>query len=226
MSNIDPVQFIVPEETPGSGAMLILRDGNAFRMILKVTPINIDHVDDEELGARLVAWGNLLDSLDETFPIQIMLHATLLDPDMYFRPLVAHLNAPSTTPEIKRNIKDHLSYVSDMIRRNNQLERSTFIVVPFGGVESPSRERLGDQIPVVKVIDGIGQGVTYAAKSSPTEDMIDQARKQLELRVNRIQTGLRRFGASAYPLNESEVLALLYEQYRERQAMNQRHRLQ
>jgi len=223
-----PVLEIIPEDAPatvdrpGSGAILVMKDGS-FRMVLRTGAVNFDLKGDQEQQAIIFGFGELLSGLDTTFPIQILCHSKRLDPQVYLRQFEARLRDPDTPDIVRRLIRDRIDHFQDQVRTSNMLQREFFMIIPWEGVAEPQIERHGDQIPLFRLVKALSANAESKIERRPEPDQVAVARQQLDLRAYQIESALERLSVRGVRrLGEDEVLILLDEMYNPSQAERRR----
>lgn len=206
-----PVHSLIPEQRPGDGAILLMKDGS-FRMILASGAVNFDMKSQTERGGLTFAFGAMVNSLDVDFPIEIVSHSKMLDIDAYVRQF-DHRLEPSQAPEsIRQLIADHTEHFESTVKSNKLLQRELYITVPWKGVRGPVQRGVLDEIPLAAIFKAISRKAeTMGVESEPPSDLeIATARQQLEIRSDQILVRLGQMGLEGYALNEEEVRRLLY----------------
>lgn len=211
--NVASVHQLVPLQSM-FGNMLVLKDGS-YRMILRVGAVNFDLRGPHEQMMILNTFGEMLNTLQIDFPLQIFLHSAYLDTEAYTREYRERLLDPSVGPAMREVIEDHIQYFSEQARENYLLDRSYFVVVSYydqnivpqgdGGVaqDMPLGGFLG------RIMDSSDKEKTYATKRRDME----KASIQLQNRCGLVASQLSRLGIQAQLLDELAVLRLLRSLY-------------
>src|ERR1039458_10131240 len=123
-----PVGAVLPEERPGDGAMLVMKNGS-FRMIIHCGAVNFDMKSPPEQAAITYAFGALVNSLAVDNPLQIVAHSKRLDVDAYARQYAGRLSSENTPPQIRRLIRAHTEHFEEHVKQNNLLQREFYVVL-------------------------------------------------------------------------------------------------
>lgn len=211
--NIASVHQLVPLQSM-FGNMLVLKDGS-YRMILKVGAVNFDLRGEREQSMLLNTFGEMLNTLQVDFPLQILLHSAYLDTEAYIRDYRERLMDPSVPPAIRAVIEDHITYFVEQARDNYLLDRSYFVVVSYydqsnipqgdGGVAQDMP--LGGLLS--RIMDSSDKEKIHLSKRRDME----KARIQLQNRCGLVASQLSRLGIHSQLLEELAVLRLLRSLY-------------
>jgi len=211
--NVASVHQLVPLQSM-FGNMMVLKDGS-YRMILRVGAVNFDLRGPREQSMMLNTFGEMLNTLQVDFPLQIFLHSAYMDTEAYMRDYRERLLDPSVSPSMRLVIEDHINYFAEQARNNYLLDRSYFVVVSYydqdnipqgdGGVaqDMPLGGMLG------RIMDSSDKEKTQHAKRRDME----KARIQIQNRCGLVASQLGRLGIQAQVLDELAVLRLLRSLY-------------
>lgn len=205
-----PVEALLPEDEPGAGAILIMRDAS-YRMIISSTSVNFDLKSPEERMALTAAFGGLVDSLREDFPLQIVSHSKILDLGAYAEQFNVRLSDSRVSEQKKRMIRSHLEHFSHYARRNKLMRREIYVVVPFKAAQGPLEKKTADDIPGSGILKHLTKKIEGSIQvDKPSDQDIARARQQLELRSDQVLARLRQIKVEGTRLDEDEVKNLLY----------------
>jgi hypothetical protein len=206
-----PVHSIIPEQRPGTGAILVMRDGS-FRMIIRSGAVNFDMKSQAERGGLTFAFGAMVNSLEVEFPIEIVSHSKMLDIDAYVRQFEPHLQNDRTPDAIRRLISEHKQHFETTVKSNKLLQREIYIAVPWKGVRGPVSRGVLDEVPLAPVFKALSRKAeSMAVENEPPSDLeIATARQQLEIRSDQIVLRLSQMGIIGRRLGEDDVRRLLY----------------
>lgn len=209
--NLVPVHSLIPEQRPGDGAVLLMKDGS-FRMILSSGAVNFDMKSQAERGGLTFAFGAMVNSLEVDFPIEIVSHSKLLDIDAYVRQFENRVQSNQTPEAIQHMIQDHVQHFEQTVKSNKLLQREIFVTIPWKGVRGPVQRGVVDEIPLASIFRAISRkAAAIAVNEEPPSDLeIATARQQLEIRSDQVISRLSQMGLGAYKLDEEDVRRLLY----------------
>jgi hypothetical protein len=212
-SELVPVRAVLPAQRPEAGAVLVMRDGS-FRMIIRSGAVNFDMKSPAEQGGLTFAFGELVNSLEVDFPLQIVSHSKLLDIDAYVRQYEQRLANERTPPQIRRLIQAHKEHFENQVKTNKLLQREIYVVVPWKGTDGPVEKSITDDIPFAGLLKVVTRNLERKlTQRAPTDLEIATARQQLELRSDQVLERLEQMGIWGRRLDEDEVRRLLYSLY-------------
>lgn len=211
--NVASVLDLVPMQQL-FGSMLVLRDGS-YRMIMRVGAVNFELKSPREQMMILHTFGELLNTLQVDFPLQLLLHSTHMDTEAYLRDYRARLLEPNLTPEMRSVINDHIEFFQEQARDNYLLDRSYFVVVPY---YDRGRAPTGEGGAAAEM--PLGGMLSRFMDSSETEEKrqiqrrdMEKARIQLQNRCGLVAAQLGRLSIRASVLDDLAVMRLLHEMY-------------
>lgn len=208
-----PVKAVLPEHRPGSGALLLMRDGS-FRVVCRTGSVNFDMKAPLEQASITYAFGSMVNTLTPDFQLQIVSHSKRLDVDAYLRQFDQRLMSNRTPPQIRQLIQSHREHFETQVKQSNLLTREIYVVIPYKSLEKPYQRNVSDEIPLFGLFKALSRGVEKKLMvHDPTDLEITTARQQLELRTGRVADRLADAGIYCHPLDENEVKRLLYEFY-------------
>lgn len=167
--------------------VVYLKDGSLRKVVL-VAGTNFDLKSEEEQQLILVAFQNLLNSLD--FPTQFNVHSRRLSVKSYLETLEKR-EQEETNGLLKTQIKDYRNFIASFTAENAIMEKSFLVVVPL---ESP-------------IISPIGKS-SRKDKTETTEENLIERLQKLNQRTDKVINGLRQIGLRAVALEDNELLEL------------------
>jgi type IV secretory pathway VirB4 component len=177
---------------------IILRDGN-LRQVLLCSSINFALKSEQEQNAIIYQYQNFLNSLN--FPIQILMQSKKLDLGKYLIKLTE--KAGSQSNELLRaQTLDYIDFIKRLINLANIMDKRFYIVIPY-------------MIPAkmnVNTLPGQNSQATLAS------DEFETYRKEIEQRVQVIESGLGGFGVRTAKLNTQQLVELMYGVYNPEEA--------
>lgn len=194
------------------GNMMVLKDGS-YRMIMRVGAVNFDLKGEREQMMILNTFGELLNTLQVDFPLQILLHSTHLDTEVYVRKYRERLQDPALSPQMREVIEDHIEYFEEQARSNYLLDRSYFVVVPYydRGRAPVSDGGVAAEMPLGGMLSRFVDSSSAEKKQEIQRRDMEKARIQLQNRCALIASQLARLSISAQVLDDLAVMRLLHE---------------
>lgn len=197
------------------GNVLVLKDGS-YRMIMKVGAVNFDLKSDREKSILLATFGEVLNTLQVDFPMQILLHSSHMDTEAYVREYRNRLLDSSISVPMRAVIEDHIAFFEEQARTNFLLDRGAFIVVPFWDRNAAPTGDGGaaqEALPLGGALSRFMDGSSGEKRNQKGRRDMEKARIQLENRCGLIAAGLGKLNIAAQVLDELAVMRLLAEMY-------------
>lgn len=187
--------------------VVILKDGSCA-MIMQLSSVNFDLLSEREQMALIYAYGGVLNSLN--FPIQIVIQSSVKDVSVYSNRL-KEAEAVEKNQLLRERISSYRQFIEEIVKKNNVLSKSFYIVVPFSllelGIQSVGKT-LG-----VKKPSGLPM-----AKSS----ILEKAKAKLEPKKEHIVRLFLRLGLEIRQLKTKELIQLFYRLYNEEVSHDQK----
>jgi type IV secretory pathway VirB4 component len=200
-----PVEDIIDD-------VVILKDGSAVS-ILRVSSVNFDLLSEKEQSALIMAYGGILNSLN--FPIQIIIKSETKDITSYMKRLIAAENK-QTNQLLKERINKYRKFIEDIVKRNDVLSKSFYVVVKFSSLELGIKSA-GKQGLIGLIKKSKDMGLPY-----PKNYILEKAKASLEPKKDHLIRLFSRLGLEISPLNNKELLDLFYKIYNPEVAENQK----
>lgn len=179
--------------------LLILKDG-ATALIITVSAMNFGLLAEEEQDAIIYSYAGLLNSLN--YPIQIVIKSQTKDVTSYLKLLDQELEI--ATSHTKREwIKKYRSFVANLIRERNVLDKKFYVVIPATALEM-------GLLPPSTVIPGVQQPDLSTVERSV---ILEKAREILEPKRDHLMAQFGRIGLNARQLTTQEIIQLFYLSY-------------
>jgi hypothetical protein len=196
------------------GNVLVLKDGS-YRMIMRVGAVNFDLKGEREQMMILHTFGEMLNTLQVDFPIQILLHSTQMDTESYLRSYRERLKEPALTDEMRAVIEDHIEYFQEQARSNYLLDRSYFVVIPYyDRSRAPvSDGNASESMPLGGMLSRFMDSSSAEQKQAIEKRDMEKARIQLQNRCGLVASQLSRLSITANVLDDLAVIRLLHEMY-------------
>lgn len=187
----------------------ILQDGN-LRQILLCSSINFSLKSEQEQNAIIFAYQNFLNSLN--FPLQILMQSKKLDLSRYLAKLDE--KAKSQTNELLRlQTLDYIDFIKRLINLANIMDKRFYVVIPFLIPPKVTPPKIPTKLPGTK--EQIVQPIL-------TPQEFETYKKELEQRVQVVQSGLGTIGIRSALLDTQQIIELLYAVYNPEEAAKEK----
>lgn len=178
--------------------LILLKDGSCA-MISSVSAVNFNLLSEKEQEAMIYAYGALLNSL--TFPIQIVVRSQKKNISSYLDLLKVQEAKKKDSPLLASMITSYKKFVSEMITKNNVLDKKFYIIILFSALEL-----------------GVTSTITSLVKSTkslpfPKEYILKKAKISLEPKKEHLIRLFNRIGLTIKQLETKEITKLFYEIY-------------
>jgi len=190
--------------------VVVLKDGN-LRQILLCSSINFSLKSEQEQNAIIFAYQNFLNSLN--FPVQILMQSKKLDLSRYLAKLDE--KAKRQKNELLRlQTLDYTDFVKRLINLANIMDKRFYIIIPF---------MVPPRVAVPKFSTKLGGG-REAKEVQPilTPEEFSKYKKELEQRVQVIESGLGTIGIRAAILSTQQIIELIYAVYNPEEAAKEK----
>ncbi len=178
--------------------LAILKDGS-MRAIILASSLNFALKSEDEQGAILTQFQDLLNSLD--FSIQIFIESRRLNIAPYIA-LLEERKKKQASDLMKIQTQEYIGFIKNFTDTTNIMTKSFFIVIPYSpallktGASSlslnPFKKKEGD------------------AARKKDDELFEESRAQLEERISVVEQGLTRCGIRVAQLGTEEVVELFY----------------
>lgn len=182
---------------------IILKDGN-LRQVLICSSINFALKSEQEQNAIVFQYQNFLNSL--SFPLQILMQSKKLDLGNYLTKLGEKANS-QTNELLRAQTLDYIDFIKRLINLANIMDKRFYVVVPY--MVPPKMEPLKN--PMQKDVSPI-----------LTADEFESYKKELQQRVQVIESGLGSIGIRTAVLNTQQLIELLYGVYNPEEASKEK----
>jgi len=178
---------------------VIILKNKGLRMVLMVSSLNFALKSEEEQSAILYQFQNFLNSLD--FSCQILVQSRRLNITGYLNKL-EKIEEKETDELLQIQIREYRKFIKQIISGGTIMQKTFYVVVPFSVAEIQ-----------------MTQGENKLLKiPSLTEELFQRAKTQLLQRVEFTSLGLRSCGLQAVPLNNLELIELLWALHHQEEA--------
>lgn len=185
---------------------VVLKDGH-LRQILLCSSINFSLKSEQEQNAIIFAYQNFLNSLD--FPIQILMQSKKLDLSNYLAKLEGRSNE-QTNELLRLQTTDYIEFIKRLINLANIMDKRFYVVVPY--LVPPKMVTANIPLPSK-------QATPHPVLS---EEEFNQYKKELEHRLQVIQSGLGSIGIRTALLSTQQIIELLYGVYNPEEASKEK----
>lgn len=202
MTNVASTQDHLDIEDIREGVVLLKNNGAAA--VISTTAVNFDLLSELEQDAMIAAYSQFLNSL--TFSIQVVIHSKKMDISTYVESLAAVENSQAN-PYLKEQIKSYRIYVSELISKNEVLDKKFYIVIPYQEITFNTQ---------TSIFDAFLGFLGMPPKKRPRVNrraLLEKARIQLEPKIDQIIKQLARVGLKARRLGTQELVELFYDIY-------------
>lgn len=183
--------------------LVILKSG-AVCAVLKTTAVNFDLLSEIEQDAIIAAFSMLLNSI--TFPVQVVLRSKSLDITKYLEK-VKHIEEKLNDPLLKKQAVSYRKFVQDIIKENEVLDKSFYVIISTGG-DLSFQGSSGPFDFVFKLFGGYDKRVNVNVNKS-----LQRAHTELLPKVDHVAKEFNRIGVRARQLNTQELVELYFDIY-------------
>ncbi len=176
--------------------LVVLKDGTVA-LVLETTAVNFDLLSEPEQDAKIMAFGQLLNSLTHSF--QILIRTKKLNISQYLD-YIKSFEDKQISAGLKRQVKIYLRFVQNLIIRNEVLDKKFYIVVPF-------------RAAIVTHTNPIKQAFGKKEKITNVDRILGQAKAYLYPKRDHIMKQLIRMGLQSHQLETKELVELFFEIY-------------
>lgn len=179
---------------------VIVLDDGSLRAVLIASSINFALKSGEEQQAVLMQFQSFLNSLD--FSVQFHIESRNLDIKPYIEDLKVQYDKQENDL-LKTQISEYIEFVRTFTEDTNVMQKTFFIVIPY------NRAVVNTSGGVLESIQGIF-GQSGKTKEEKANESFQQARNQLEQRIQIVRQGLVRTGVRVTQLGSEENIELFY----------------
>jgi hypothetical protein len=177
--------------------LVILKDGT-IALVLQTTSVNFDLLSEFEQDSKILAFSQMLNSL--THPTQIIIRTRKVDITGYLFFVKSFLNK-QIMPGLRRQINIYLKFIQNLITRNEVLDKTFYIIIPFRTL-------------MIQNINPLAQLKKKAEmQASYVERTLDQAKAYLYPKRDHVMKQLIRMGLQSHQLTTKELVELYYDIY-------------
>lgn len=111
--------------------IVLTKDGGAA-LVLRASALNFSLMSEKEQEAIIFAYSAFLNSL--SFPMQILVHSQKKDVTKYLN-FLHEEEGKQTNPQLKALIATYQTFVAQIVKKRNVLEKEFFLIIPFSPFE-------------------------------------------------------------------------------------------
>ncbi len=179
--------------------VVILKDGT-IRAVLMTSSINFALKSEDEQNSTISAYVGFLNSLD--FPIQIDVQSRRLQIEPYMNKLI-DLEKEQQNELLRVQIADYRAFVAELVDIGKIMTKRYYVVVPYDPISNTKKSFWSRFKEVIKP----------ALSLRLKEERFQQRKKELDLRVRHVQSGLSGVGLDVVQLDTQALIELYYNTY-------------
>lgn len=193
--------------------LVVLKNGGVAA-VLKTTAVNFDLLSEIEQDAIIAAFSMLLNSI--TFPVQIVLRSKKLDITKYLEK-VKRVEDKIADPLLKRQAASYRKFVQEIIKKNEVLDKSFYVVIPSSSATPLAQGQTGPFDFFIKLF-----GMNSKRVSVNVTKALEQAKTELMPKVDHVSKEFGRIGIKAKQLGVQELVELYFDIYNPSNVQGQR----
>jgi hypothetical protein len=179
--------------------VVVMKDGS-LRAVIATTAINMDLKSEDEQQAIVYNFQEFLASLD--FSFQIMVSSRKFNINPYVNSLKKRIKLEENLL-LKKQIKDYIDFVEELVRLSDIMSKMFYIVVPFYSFENKKTSLFG------KVLSITNKKRSLTQKHEDFETL----KNQLFQRADMINSFLPSLDINGVVLKTEELIELYYNSY-------------
>ncbi|MEA3357711.1 MAG: hypothetical protein U9Q67_04745 [Patescibacteria group bacterium] len=176
--------------------MLILKNG-VVSIVIQTNAVNFDLLSEPEQDAKIMAFGQLLNSVPHSF--QIFIRTKKINIRNYIDYIKSFQNK-QLSAGLKRQMAIYLEFVQKLIIRNEILDKNFYIIIPYIAA-------------VITKTDPMKQLFGKEEKITNLERIVEQGKAYLYPKRDHVMKQLARMGIKSHQLSNEELTELLFEIY-------------
>lgn len=187
--------------------MVLMKDGT-LRQILLVSSLNFDLKTDQEQGAIIQGYIQMLNGL--TFPLQVVIQSRRLNISDYLDRL-KEVERDQQNELLRMQTLEYRQYVSELVEIADIMSKRFFVVVPYSTHKSGVKSfwvRVKELFQPARVI-------------KIQEKQLEKYREELDRRVDLVRSGLESIGLKTELLDTQALIELMYESYNPHASSNE-----
>jgi len=194
--------------------LVILKNGGAA-LVIETSAVNFNLLSEKEQDAMIQAFGSLLNSL--SFSAQIVIRSKRIDISEYLE-MLRDLGNKERNSKLQKRITSYHDFIQELITKNEILDKSFYMVIPFKEVGLMPRGG-----PFNWIAQLLGKPEKRVRVDIPK--VLQRAKTQLEPKKDHLIKELARVGVKARVLRTRELVELFFDLYNAETAHEQRPRI-
>ncbi len=179
--------------------VVALKDGT-LRAVLLTSSINFSLKSDDEQNATISSYVGFLNSLD--FPIQIAIQSRKLQIEPYMNKLI-DIEKEQQNELLRVQIADYRAFVAELVDIGKIMTKRYYVIVPYDPLSNNKKSFWARFKEMIKP----------AFSLRLKEERFQQRKKELDLRVRHVQSGLGGVGLDVAQLDTQSLIELYYNTY-------------
>lgn len=190
----------------------IVMKGGALRQVLISGGTNFALKSETEQNIITEAYQNFLNGIN--FPLQIIVHSRKINIERYLEKLDER-RAEEPSALLQDQIFEYQEFIRGFIKDNPIMTKTFLVVIPYvPATLAATKEHLTSALPPLPFFGGKKkEGQKKQETDQSREAAFQEALLQLKQRVNQVVQGLFAVGLDAMPLNDEQLVELLYNFY-------------
>ena len=180
--------------------VVIMKDGT-LRAVLLVSSINFSLKNVDEQNAIVQAYMGFLNSIE--YPIQVVIQSRHMNIDAYLESL-REAERTQHNDLLRAQISDYREYVRQLVELGEIMQKRFYVVVPLDPATVPAKRNFFTRFSEI---------LTPSTIIRLSESRFQEHRRNLELRVGSIISGLSSMSLNAVQLDTQSLIELYYTVY-------------
>ncbi|MDD2758546.1 MAG: hypothetical protein PHD72_04225 [Patescibacteria group bacterium] len=177
----------------------VMKDGT-LRAVLMVSSINFALKNEDEQQAIVSSYVSFLNALDH--PLQVVIQSRQLNIKPYLEKLAAK-EREQPNELLRMQIADYRSFVAELVNLGKIMSKQFYVVVPFDPLSNKKKSFWS------RFSEVLNPAVTVRLK----EDRFLKRKRDLDMRVRQIESGLTSMGLEVIRLDTQSLIELFYATY-------------
>lgn len=179
--------------------VVVLKDGT-LRVVLMTSSINFALKSEDEQNALISAYVSFLNSID--FPLQIIIQSRKLQIQPYIDQL-SSLEKEQANELLRIQIADYKAFIQEYVEIGDIMTKKFYIIVTYDPLSNKKKSFFARFKEVLRPV------ISVRLK----EEVFNRRKKDLDLRVANVASGLRSMSLNAVQLDTQALIELYYSTY-------------
>ena len=197
-SNIPATRTYLPISEIKEG-VVILKDGT-LRAVLMVSSINFALKSEDEQNALISSYVGFLNSID--FPLQIVVQSRKLQIQPYIDQLRAQEKA-QTNELLSIQTADYRAFIKELVEIGEIMTKKFYVIITYDPLSNKKKSFYSRFKEVLRPV----------APVHLKEEIFQRRKKDLDLRVRNVNSGLTSIGLNVIQLDTQVLIELFYSTY-------------